>query len=96
MKHIIHDWADDKATAILKNCRAAANAGARLILVEMVIPPGNGASPGKLLDLEMLVIASGKERTEAEYADLLAGAGWRLTRVVPTKSPTSVIEGEAA
>ena len=61
-------------------------AGAKLILVEMVIPPGNGPSPGKLLDLEMLVIASGKERTEAEYADLLAGAGWRLTRVVPTRS----------
>ena len=62
----------------------------------MVIPPGNGPAPGKLLDLEMLVIASGKERTEAEYAELFAGAGWRLTRVVPTRSPTSVIEGEAA
>jgi hypothetical protein len=96
MKHIIHDWPDDKSTTILRNCRAASNPGAKLVLVEMVIPPGNGPSPGKLLDLEMLVIASGKERTEAEYAELLAGAGWRLTRVVPTKAPTSVIEGEAA
>jgi hypothetical protein len=96
MKHIIHDWPDDRSTMILRNCRKAANSGAKLILVEMVIPPGNGPSPGKLLDLEMLVIASGKERTEAEYAELLAGAGWRLTRVVPTRSPTSVIEGEAA
>lgn len=69
---------------------------AKLVLVEMVIPPGNEPSPGKLLDLEMLVIASGKERTEAEYATLLAGAGWRLTRVVPTKAPTSLIEAEAA
>jgi hypothetical protein len=96
MKHIIHDWPDDKSTTILRNCRAAAKPGARLILVEMVIPAGNDPSPGKLLDLEMLVIASGKERTEAEYAGLLAGAGWNLTRVVPTKAPTSVIEGEAA
>jgi hypothetical protein len=61
----------------------------------MVIPPGNAPSPGKLLDLEMLVIASGKERTEAEYASLFAGAGWKLTRVVPTKSHTSAIEGVA-
>ena len=96
MKHIIHDWADDNSTTILRNCRSAANPGAKVVLVEMVIPPGNGPSPGKLLDLEMLVIASGKERTQAEYAALLAGAGWRLTRVVPTRSPASVIEGEAA
>jgi hypothetical protein len=96
LKHIIHDWPNDKAAAILRNCRAAARPGAKLILVEMVIPPGNGPSPGKLLDLEMLVVASGKERTEAEYAELLAAAGWRLKRVVPTTAPTSVIEGEAA
>jgi hypothetical protein len=95
MKHIIHDWPDDKAATILRNCRAAAMPGAKLVLVEMVIPPGNDPSPGKLLDLEMLVIASGKERTEAEYAELLAGAGWKLTRIVPTKSPASVIEGAA-
>ncbi len=96
MKHIIHDWPDDRATTILKNCRAAARPGAKLLLVEMVIPPGDGPSPGKLLDLEMLVIAGGKERTEAEYAELLAAAGWRLAPVVPTKAPTSVIDGEAA
>jgi hypothetical protein len=96
MKHIIHDWADDKATTILRNCRAAAKPGAKLLLVEIVIPPGNEPSPGKLLDLEMLVIASGKERTEAEYAALLDGAGWKLTRIVATKSPTSVIEAQFA
>lgn len=96
LKHIIHDWPDDKAATILRNCRAAAAPGAKLVLAEMVIPPGNGPSPGKLLDLEMLVIASGKERTEAEYAELFAESGWKLTRVVPTKSPTSVVVGEAA
>lgn len=95
MKHIIHDWPDDKAKMILQNCRKAAKPGAKLLLVEIVIPPGNEPSPGKLLDLEMLVIASGKERTEPEYKDLLAGAGWNLTKIVPTKSPVCVIEGEA-
>lgn len=96
MKHIIHDWPDDRATTILRNCRAAAKDRAKVILVEMVIPPGNEPSPGKLLDLEMLVIASGKERTEREYTELLAGAGWTLTRIVSTKSPVVVIEGAAA
>ena len=51
---------------------------------------------GKILDLEMLVIASGRERTEAEYAALFAGAGWKFTRVVPTKSPVSIVEGVLA
>ena len=93
MKHIIHDWPDDKATTILKNCRAAANPGAKLLLVEAVIRPGNEPDFGKILDLEMLTGPSGRERTEAEYAALLAGAGWKLARVVPTKSPVQVVEG---
>ncbi|QEL17119.1 acetylserotonin O-methyltransferase [Limnoglobus roseus] len=96
LKHIIHDWPDDKAATILRNCRATANAGAKLVLVEIVIPPGNDPSPGKWLDLEMLAIASGKERTEKEYAALLTAAGWRLARVVSTGAPVSVIEGVVA
>ena len=94
MKHIIHDWPDDKATAILKNCRKGVKPGGKLLLVELVIKPGNEPDLGKILDLEMLVLPSGRERTEAEYARLFAGAGWKLTRVVPTKSPAQVIEGE--
>jgi hypothetical protein len=94
MKHIIHDWPDDKATTILKNCRKAVNPGGKLLLVEIVIKPGNEPDLGKIIDLEMLVLPSGRERTEAEYAALFAGAGWRLTRVVPTNSPMQVIEGE--
>jgi hypothetical protein len=96
MKHIIHDWPDDRATTILKNCRKAVNPGGKLLLVELVIAPGNAADLGKIIDLEMLVIASGRERTEAEYRQLLAGAGWRLTRVIPTKSPTQIVEGVPA
>jgi SAM-dependent methyltransferase len=93
MKHIIHDWNDEKATAILKACRKAVRPGGKLVLVEMVIAPG-GDPAAKLLDLEMMVLCDGKERTEVEYASLLAGAGYRLTRVVPTESPACVIEAE--
>ena len=95
MKHIIHDWPDDKATTILRNCRGV-KAGGKLLLVELVLKPGNEPDMGKIIDLEMLVVASGKERTEAEYRALLAGAGWRLTRVLPTKSPTQIVEAVPA
>jgi O-methyltransferase domain len=94
MKHIIHDWPDNRATTILRNCRKAVNPGGKLLLVELVIAPGNAADFAKVIDLEMLAIASGQERTEVEYRQLLAGAGWRLTRVIPTKSPTQIIEAE--
>jgi O-methyltransferase domain len=94
MKHIIHDWPDDQATTILRNCRKGVNPGGKLLLVELVIAPGDAADLGKVIDLEMLVVASGKERTEVEYRQLLAGAGWRLTRVLPTKSPTQILEAE--
>jgi hypothetical protein len=96
MKHIIHDWPDDKAAAILRNCRKGVNPGGKLLLVEAVLTSNNGADLGKILDLEMLVIASGRERTEAEYRQLLAGSGWRLTRVLPTESPTQIVEAEPA
>ncbi|MFO0800840.1 MAG: methyltransferase [Gemmataceae bacterium] len=94
MKHIIHDWNDEKATQILRRCRAAVRSGGKLVLLEMVIPAAGGDPMGKLLDLEMMVLCDGKERTEAEYATLLAGAGYRLTRVVPTESPACVVEAE--
>src|SRR5262249_40166184 len=76
---------------ILRNCRAGVRPGGKLLLVELVLAPGDAADLGKALDLEMLVIASGRERTEAEYRPLLAGAGWRLTRVLPAKSPTPIV-----
>jgi hypothetical protein len=96
MKHIIHDWPDDKAATILRNCRKGVNPGGKLLLVEAVLAPGNAADLGKVLDLEMLVVASGLERTEGEFRQLLAGAGWRLTRVLPTKSPTQIVEADPA
>ena len=96
MKHIIHDWDDERAITILKNIRQAMNPGGRVLVVESVIADGNGQDFGKLLDIEMLVSPGGKERTAAEYEDLFARAGLRLVRIVPTKSPYSVIEAVAA
>lgn len=95
MKHIIHDWNDTDCGTILGNIRKVSRPGTKLLVVELVIPPGDAPHPGKLLDLEMLVVASGKERTEVEYGSLFAANGFRLTRIVPTQGPASVIEAEA-
>jgi hypothetical protein len=94
MKHIIHDWYDDKASAILENIRKVLPRDGRVLLVESVIPSGNEPGLGKIIDLEMLVMAGGKERTEAEFRALFDRAGFTLTRIVPTKSPLSVIEAK--
>jgi hypothetical protein len=96
MRHIIHDWDDAKATTILRNVHRAIGKEGRLLVVEDVIPPGNEPSFGKLLDLTMLVVPGGKERTEDEYRALYKAGGFDLTRIVPTKAGVSVIEGEKA
>jgi hypothetical protein len=93
MRHIIHDWDDEKSTTILRNVHKAMSGDARLLLVEGVIPPGNEPSFGKLLDLTMLTIPGGKERTEEEYRTLFRGSGFELTRIIPTAAEVSVIEG---
>lgn len=95
MKHIIHDWSDDQCINILSNCRKGISTGGKVLLVEMVLPKGNAPSMGKLLDLQMLAVLPGCERTEAEYEALLQKSGFQLTRIVPTMSPYSVIEGVA-
>lgn len=97
LKSIIHDWDDTRAIAILKNCATAmrGNSG-KIILLEFVIDPGNEPSLGKWIDLEMLTMAGGRERTEAEYAELFAKAGLRLARVVRTAAPQCVIEAVKA
>ena len=92
LSHVIHDWDEERALTILRNCREAMGSGGRLLLVEMVIPPGGEPHPGKMLDVMMLSLTGGMERTEAEYSELLQRAGFRLTRVVPTPSAVSVVE----
>jgi ubiquinone/menaquinone biosynthesis C-methylase UbiE len=93
MRHIIHDWDDEKALRILENIRRVITEHGRLLVVESVIPPGNDPFFGKLLDVTMLVIPGGQERTEEEYRTLFGKAGFRLSRIVPTQAEVSVIEG---
>lgn len=95
MQHIIHDWQDPEAIAILQKCRLAMNPDGRVLVAEIVIPPGGEPSFGKWLDLMMLLV-NGRERTEEEYERLFDAAGLRLDRVVPTASGVSVIEGVRA
>jgi hypothetical protein len=85
---------DDRCVTILKNCRQALVRNGTLLLIEPVIAPGNAPSPAKLLDLQMLVVTGGRQRTRAEYAALLESAGLRLARVVGTDSGESVIEAK--
>jgi hypothetical protein len=85
MKWIIHDWEDERSVRILRSCRRTMNATSRLLLVEAVMPDRVTAGPsGARSDINMMVLTGGRERTEAEYRALLAAAGFRLTRVVPT------------
>ena len=92
MKHIIHDWDDERATTILKNINTAMTPEGKVLIVEVVVPEGNEPHFSKLLDLEMLASPGGLERTAEEYRALLAAAGLRLTRIIQTKSPFSIIE----
>ena len=96
MKHIIHDWNDEQALTILKNCHQALSGKpkAKVILLDAVLPHGNEPHFGKILDLEMLMLPGGRERTEEEFRTLFAKAGFQLTRIVPNKSPLSVVEAE--
>jgi O-methyltransferase domain/Dimerisation domain len=96
LKSVLHDWDDAAALRILRTCRQAMAQHARLLVVERVIPPGNTAAEAKLFDINMLVVAGGQERMEREYDALLQAAGFNLTRIIPTRSPLSLIEGVPA
>jgi hypothetical protein len=100
LKHVIHDWNDERAAAILCNCRAAMPPHGKLLIVEGVYPAqvdrsltSRGAAAN---DVNMLVCTGGRQRSEAEFRELFAASGFSLTRVVPTMAPVCVIEGEPA
>jgi hypothetical protein len=100
MKSVIHDWDDERSVTILRRCREAMAAAARLVLVEILVPERAGTSPLDLMiagtDLNMLVMAGGRERTEREYRGLIDAAGLRVTRIIPTPSAFSLIEATSA
>lgn len=95
LKSVIHDWPDDDAVRILGNVRTAAGTGKHVLLVESVIPGHDREFMGNWTDLEMLVVLGARERTAAEYSRLMDRAGFRMTRVVETASPFSVVEATA-
>jgi hypothetical protein len=97
IKSVIHDWDDARSRTILERCRAALEPGARLLVLEWIIPDRVGPADGTIAgtDLNMLVMVGGQERTEAEYRALLTSAGLRVTRVIPTGA-MSLIEAVPA
>jgi SAM-dependent methyltransferase len=97
LKYIMHNWADDQAVRILRNCREAMAPGGRVLVCDPVIPPGNTPHTGKLMDLVVMSIYSGGcERTKEEFGRLFADAGLRLSRVIDTGSHVSIVEAVAA
>jgi SAM-dependent methyltransferase len=89
---VIHDWDDDRAITILRNCRRAMAENGRVLIVDMVVPKNGAKCFSKLLDLNMLVMTGGRERTEAEFRALLDASGYKLTKIISTMAPQSVIE----
>jgi hypothetical protein len=98
LKHIIHDWDDERATLILENIRRAMTrtAASRVVLLESVLQPANQPDFGKLIDVEMMLMPGGRERTAEEFGALFERAGFTLSRIVPTESPLSVVEARPA
>lgn len=96
MKHIIHDWDDDRSVRLLNNIRAAMAPTGKVLIVETVVPEGNEPHYSKLMDLGMLVMPGGLERTAEEYRALLAESGLQLSRIIPTRSHLSIIEAVIA
>ena len=97
IKHVIHDWNDDRAVAILKNCHRAMRPHSKLLLAEGVYPPrvdqsdtSRGAAAN---DVNMLVCTGGRQRSEAEFRSLYEAAGFKLTKIVPTLARVAVVEG---
>jgi hypothetical protein len=93
LSSVLHDWDDECAIRILENCRRSMRTQSKVLAVEFVVPTGEEKSFSKLLDLNMLVMNGGRERTELEYRDLFDAAGLKLRRIIPTLSPLWVLEG---
>jgi hypothetical protein len=95
LKHVIHDWDDERAAAILRRCREALAPGGRILVLDAVVPPGNDFSPAKIIDLVMLAVPGGVERTEQEFARLFERAGLRLDSVWPLTPELAIVAAAA-
>jgi hypothetical protein len=94
LKWIIHDWNDEKAITILRNIRNQMPQNGKLILIDCVVPETDEPDFSKFIDLNMLVMTGGKERTAKEFEHLLSAAGFKLLRVIPTDLPTAIVEAQ--
>ena len=96
IKKVVHDWNDEHAAVILRNCRKAMQPNGKVLLAETLVPPGDEPDGIKSIDVVMLVVTGGLERTEAQYGSLFGAAGLRLERVIQTRGPISILEGSPA
>ena len=96
LKRILHDWSDEQCVRILRCCREAMGEHARLLVVDVVVPAGNAPHPGKVMDILMIVIAEGRERTEQEFRVLFGKAGLKLTTITMTPSTLGIVEASPA
>lgn len=92
LSSVLHDWDDERSLLILRNCRRAMKQNAKLLLIECVIPHSSEPSFSKLLDLQMLVVTGGRERTEEQFQTLLSAAGFEMRRIISTAVPERIIE----
>ena len=95
IKRILHNWADAECVQILDNCRRAMNPGGRVMVIDPVVRADSGPDSAKIYDMIMMMLLTGKERTEAEFVRLLDQAGLRPDRIVHTGAPVSIIEAVA-
>jgi hypothetical protein len=97
MKHILHDWNDDECRQILRVARKSAQEGGRLLLFEWVVPSSNEKHFAKLLDIHMLCVSTGRQRTRAEFETVSAGSGWHVAGVLDVPhSPLAIVELDPA
>jgi SAM-dependent methyltransferase len=96
LKKVVHDWNDERAAVIIRNCRKAMRPNGKVLLAETLVPPGDEPDTIKSIDVVMLVVTGGLERTEAQYGSLFGDAGLRLERVIQTRGPISILEASPA
>jgi SAM-dependent methyltransferase len=95
LKLILHDWDDERSAAILRNIRAAIRPGGRVVIIDALLPDKPGDHAGFLMDLNMMVMTGGRERSAADFGALLKGVGFRLEKVMPTPTPIGLVQAVA-